>query len=415
MVSGLGQDAVRELTLPLRHDDIIRQQAAEKDLDPALIAAVIYEESRFRDQTSHAGARGLMQITPETADAIAKHSGGTRFKQEDLAAPQINISYGAYYLRLLLDHYGGNETLAIAAYNAGMGNVDRWVAEAGGPERLQVRRPHPLPRDAGVRRERDGPPRGLPQELRGGSRPLPVGSSRAILNQVVQYQEQLDQAFAALADPTRRGILERLGRGRATISELAEPFGISLTGLKKHVQVLEDADLVRTREGRADAMVQARPAGPREVQRWIVGYRLMLDERLDRLGELLERTKGENVMTQQQARAHVAAEGDREIVTERVFDAPRERVFQAFTDPELIPQWWGRRADTTTVDKMDVREGGDGASSRTDPTATPPSGDVYRVVSRPSASSRPSSGRGCPATSSSRPRRSRISGTAAPR
>jgi soluble lytic murein transglycosylase len=133
VITGLAPEAVRELgTLPLRHDDIIRQQAADKDLDPALIAAVIYEESRFRDQTSHAGARGLMQITPETADAIAKHSGGTRFTQEDLADPQINISYGSYYLRLLLDHYDQNETLAIAAYNAGMGNVDRWVSEAGG-------------------------------------------------------------------------------------------------------------------------------------------------------------------------------------------------------------------------------------------------------------------------------------------
>jgi soluble lytic murein transglycosylase len=133
VASGVGEEAVRELgVLPLRHDDIIRQQAADKNLDPAMIAAVIYEESRFRDQTSHAGARGLMQITPETADAIAKHSGGTRFEQSDLSDPQINISYGTYYLRLLLDHYGGNETLAIAAYNAGMGNVDRWVSDAGG-------------------------------------------------------------------------------------------------------------------------------------------------------------------------------------------------------------------------------------------------------------------------------------------
>ena len=64
-------DTLREITLPLRHDDVIRQQARDKGLDPALIAAVIYEESRFRDQTSHAGARGLMQITPDTADFIA--------------------------------------------------------------------------------------------------------------------------------------------------------------------------------------------------------------------------------------------------------------------------------------------------------------------------------------------------------
>ena len=110
---------------------------------------------------------------------------------------------------------------------------------------------------------------------------------------MVQYQAQLDRTFAALADPTRRGILERLGRGRATISELAEPFGISLTGLKKHVQVLEDAELVRTEKVGRDALVHPRPAGPGEVQQWIVGYRLMLEERLDRLGELLERTKGQ--------------------------------------------------------------------------------------------------------------------------
>ena len=146
IVTGLGPEAVRELgTLPLRHDDIIRQQASDKDLDPALIAAVIYEESRFRDQTSHAGARGLMQITPETADAIAKHSGGTRFKQSDLGSPQINISYGSYYLRLLLDHYGGNETLAIAAYNAGIGNVDRWVSEAGGADTFKSADHIPFP------------------------------------------------------------------------------------------------------------------------------------------------------------------------------------------------------------------------------------------------------------------------------
>jgi soluble lytic murein transglycosylase len=138
-------DAVRELTLPLHHEDIIRQQAADKDLDAALIAAVIYEESRFRDQTSHAGARGLMQITPETADFIARRSGGIRFEQEDLATPQINIAYGAWYLRHLIDHYGGNEALAVAAYNAGQTNVDRWVEQAGGPNEFDSARHIPFP------------------------------------------------------------------------------------------------------------------------------------------------------------------------------------------------------------------------------------------------------------------------------
>jgi soluble lytic murein transglycosylase len=147
VVAGVGPlgDAVREITLPLRHDDIIRQQASDKGLDPALIAAVIYEESRFRDQTSAAGARGLMQITPETADFIARRSGGVRFEQSDLATPQINIAYGAWFLRYLIDHYDGNETLAIAAYNAGLTNVNGWVERAGGPESFDAARDVPFP------------------------------------------------------------------------------------------------------------------------------------------------------------------------------------------------------------------------------------------------------------------------------
>ena len=122
--------AVKEIALPLRHEDIIRQQAADKELDPALIAGVIYTESRFRDQTSHAGAKGLMQLLPSTADDIARKSGGTAFVQGDLADPQVNISYGSFYLRYLLSRYGGNTVLAVAAYNAGEGRVDKWVFAA---------------------------------------------------------------------------------------------------------------------------------------------------------------------------------------------------------------------------------------------------------------------------------------------
>jgi soluble lytic murein transglycosylase len=123
--------AVREIALPLRHEDIIRQQARDKGLDPALIAAVIYAESRFRDgQTSAAGAQGLMQITPATARMIARKSGGVAFTVEDLGTPQVNIAYGAWYLRYLLQRYAGNETFALAAYNGGEGNVDRWIGAA---------------------------------------------------------------------------------------------------------------------------------------------------------------------------------------------------------------------------------------------------------------------------------------------
>ena len=108
---------------------------------------------------------------------------------------------------------------------------------------------------------------------------------------MVQYPT-IDTTLAALADPTRRGVLERLGRGSATITELAEPFGISLTGMKKHVRVLEDAGLVATEKvGRARRC----SAGPRrleDVQEWMETYRRMLEERLDRFGELVVRTKG---------------------------------------------------------------------------------------------------------------------------
>jgi soluble lytic murein transglycosylase len=131
--------AVKELTLPLRHDDIIRQQAAAKHVDASLIAAVIYTESRFRDQTSHVGAKGLMQLMPDTADYIARKTGGTRFTRADLATPQINIAYGTWYLRYLLDKYHDNTILTLAAYNAGEGKVDQWraVAAARG-ERFRV-------------------------------------------------------------------------------------------------------------------------------------------------------------------------------------------------------------------------------------------------------------------------------------
>jgi soluble lytic murein transglycosylase len=124
-------DAVKQIALPLRHDDIIRQQSADKKLDPALVAAVIYAESHFIDgRTSSAGAQGLMQLTPDTARYIAQKSGGVQFQVTDLATPQVNIAYGTWYLRYLLDRYGENTVFALAAYNGGEGNVDRWVATA---------------------------------------------------------------------------------------------------------------------------------------------------------------------------------------------------------------------------------------------------------------------------------------------
>ncbi|MGK2877158.1 MAG: lytic transglycosylase domain-containing protein [Solirubrobacterales bacterium] len=129
VVSKTFEKGYRELALPLRHDDIIRQQAEAKNLDPALIAAVIYRESRFRPRESSAGALGLMQLLPDTAHFIAGRTGGSKFTTEDLATPQINISYGAWYLRHLLDEFEDDEITALAAYNAGIGNVQEWLAE----------------------------------------------------------------------------------------------------------------------------------------------------------------------------------------------------------------------------------------------------------------------------------------------
>ena len=103
---------------------------------------------------------------------------------------------------------------------------------------------------------------------------------------------QIDRTFNALADPTRRSVLERLGRGSATITELAEPFGISLTGLKKHVQILEDAELVTTAKVGRARLCSAGPRRLDDVQEWTELYRRMLEERLDRFGELIERTQG---------------------------------------------------------------------------------------------------------------------------
>lgn len=110
---------------------------------------------------------------------------------------------------------------------------------------------------------------------------------------MVQYQPGLDSVFAAVADPTRRGILERLGRRPASISELADAFDMTLTGMKKHVSVLEDAGLVQTKKlGR----VRTCTLGPRRMSAeaaWIAKYQQMLEAQLDSLGDFLERTRGD--------------------------------------------------------------------------------------------------------------------------
>ena len=117
---------------PLAYEHILRGHAANHDLDPALLAAVVYVESRFDPNAeSAAGAVGLMQLLPETAKGIALRTGGRRFVVADLRDPEINIRYGSWYLDHLRERYG-EMRLVLAAYHAGQGNVDRWRQEGAG-------------------------------------------------------------------------------------------------------------------------------------------------------------------------------------------------------------------------------------------------------------------------------------------
>ena len=120
------------LWYPLKYESIVRGHARNYRLDPDLLAAVIYQESKFRANVkSSSGAIGLMQLLPDTAKGIAIHTGGSRFRVSDLYNPEINIRYGAWYLRHLLDKYGDERT-ALAAYNAGQENVDEWRRDGRG-------------------------------------------------------------------------------------------------------------------------------------------------------------------------------------------------------------------------------------------------------------------------------------------
>jgi len=104
----------------------------------------------------------------------------------------------------------------------------------------------------------------------------------------VHYNATLDRAFFALSDRTRRGILERLRHGPATISELAEPFGLTLNGVKKHVGILEEVDLVSSRKVGRARECRLGPAQLDEAVDWIDEYRRILKGRLDRFGDYVE-------------------------------------------------------------------------------------------------------------------------------
>jgi soluble lytic murein transglycosylase len=127
------------LWYPLHYKAIVVAHARHYELDPALLSAVIYQESKFRaNAESPTGAIGLMQLEPSTAKGIAVHTGGSKFVVSDLYNPELNVRYGAWYLHHLLAKYG-DEKLALAAYNAGQRNVDEWRAKHEGIQFSETR------------------------------------------------------------------------------------------------------------------------------------------------------------------------------------------------------------------------------------------------------------------------------------
>lgn len=125
---------------PLEYEHILRAHAKNHGLDPALLAAVVYVESRFDPNArSEAGALGLMQLLPATAEGIALRTGGSAFVVADLRDPEINVRYGSWYLDHLRERYGST-ALALAAYHAGQGNVDEWRRNRAGIAFPETRR-----------------------------------------------------------------------------------------------------------------------------------------------------------------------------------------------------------------------------------------------------------------------------------
>ena len=146
VLAGLGLYVVNEkpelyerVRYPLRYEQVVTGHARNYDLEPHLVAAVIYQESKFdADAVSSSGAVGLMQLLPSTAQGIADRTGGSGWHEQDLLDPELNVRYGSWYLRHLLDKYD-DEELALAAYNAGQTNVDRWRARGVGIQFAETR------------------------------------------------------------------------------------------------------------------------------------------------------------------------------------------------------------------------------------------------------------------------------------
>lgn len=183
--------------------------------------------------------------------------------------------------------------------------------------------------------------------------------------------DRLSETFGALADPTRRAILARLASGAASVTELASPFEMSMPAISKHLKVLERAGLIaRGREA------QWRPcrlqAGPlQDVAGWVDHYRRFWEDSFDRLDAYLRERKQKDSRNKRRrasmsaqnakvnaAKANTMESSEWDLVMTRVFDAPRELVFKAWTETQHVAQWWGPKGFTNPVCELDVRAGG---------------------------------------------------------
>ena len=123
-------DRVQRMMYPVAYEQIVKVNAEENELDPYLVLGLIKAESNFvSDAESHKEAKGLMQLTDSTAEWVAQKMGMEHFSIEQLSDPETNITLGCWYLRYLLDSYDGDMTLALCAYNAGSGNVGKWLGD----------------------------------------------------------------------------------------------------------------------------------------------------------------------------------------------------------------------------------------------------------------------------------------------
>jgi uncharacterized protein YndB with AHSA1/START domain/DNA-binding transcriptional ArsR family regulator len=188
--------------------------------------------------------------------------------------------------------------------------------------------------------------------------------------------DRLSAIFAALADPTRRAILARLAEGDATVSELAEPFPISLPAISRHLKVLEQAGLIsrsRSAQWRSSSL---RVGGLQELIAWMEGNQAFWDARFDRLDAHLDRVMAEEADASAKAAAQAApsaskttahpegasmpTQASQELVMTRVFNAPRSLVYKAFTDPDQLAQWYPPTGFSVPRDsvEIDARVGG---------------------------------------------------------